>query len=317
MKRPLDGLLDELRARADMPTVASLYTLAGLEAADVAQVREVWLNLPVELRQRLVARLVEVAEADFEADFGALFRMGLEDQDAEVRAAAVEGLWEDEDVRLVPLLAVAVRQDEATIVRMAAATSLGRFILLGELEKIRPAPQAIAYEALLAACRDVEEDVEVRRRALESLAYVSNEAVAELIRRAYAVPEDDKMSASAVFAMGRSADPRWAYQVRQKLFSPHPELRYEAARACGELQVTEAVPELEELAEDADPEVQEAALWALGQIGGDRARRILERYCRARDEATRVAAEAALDELEFMHGDLSELLGRLAKEPEW
>ena len=315
MKDTLAILLGQLYESAVMPTQASLYSLSSLEAEGIARVREIWPCLPVKLRQRLVARLVELAEADFEVDFGAVFRLGLEDEDAEVRAAAVEGLWEDEDVRLVPLLVTCLREDCAMTVRAAAATSLGRFILLGELDKIRPGPHALAYEALLAACQDTEEHIEVRRRALESLAYVGNETVAELISEAYAAPEE-KVQVSAVFAMGRSADTRWANQARQKLFSPNPELRYEAARACGELQLSEAVLELEDLADDADPEVQEAALWALGQIGGDKARQILERYCCDRDEATRTAAEAALDELEFLHGDLSEFFTRLAREPD-
>jgi len=313
MRNSLDILLDELHESAEMPATASLYPLSSLEVEGVARLREMWPRLPIELRRQLVTRLVELTEADFEVDFGAVFRLGLEDEDAEVRTAAVEGLWEDEDVRLIPLLATCLREDEANTVRAAAATSLGRFILLGELEKIRPDPQAMAYEALLATCKDTEGHVEVRRRALESLAYVSNETVAELIRKAYAETEE-KVHISAVFAMGRNADTRWARQVRQELFSPNPELRYEAARACGELQLPEAVPELEELADDADPEVQEAALWALGQIGGDQARQILERYCCARDDATRTAAEAALDELEFLHGDLSELFTRLVRE---
>jgi HEAT repeat protein len=316
MNRPLDALLDELRESAEMPAQASLYHLSSLEAEDVARVHAVWPHLPGGLRQRLIRRLVELAEADFELDFGAIFRLVLEDEDWEVRTAAIEGLWEDEDVRLVPLLAAALREDDAVAVRAAAAASLGRFILLGELEKIRPDPYSRAYEALLAACQDAEEDLEIRRRALESLAYTSNETVAELICQAYAAPEE-KGPVSAVFAMGRSGDNRWAQQVRQVLFSPNPELRYEAARACGELQLSEAVPELEDLADDADPEVQEAALWALGQIGGDEARRILERYCRAGNEATRTAAEAALDELEFLHGDLSEFFTRLIDEPGW
>jgi hypothetical protein len=313
MRHPINALLEQLRESAEMPAPASLYHLSSLGAEDVARVREAWTDLPAELRRRLIARLMKVAEADFEADFGAVFRLGLEDEDAEVRAMAVEGLWEDEDVRLVPRLSEFLREDEAAIVREAAAKSLGRFILLGELRKIRPDPQTVAYEALLAACQDTEEHMDVRRRALESLAYISNEIVAELIHQAYAAPEE-KMCVSAVFAMGRSADTRWARQVRQELISPNPELRYESARACGELQLSEAVPELEELADDADPEVQDAALWALGQIGGDRARQILEHYCRVSDEATRAAAEAALDELEFLHGDLGALFTRLIRE---
>lgn len=316
MKRPLEVMLDDLHERAKMPPQASLYLLSNLDAADAACVRRVWVGLPVELRRRIITRLVELAEADFEVNFSALFRMGLEDEDAQVRAASVEGLWEDEDVRLVPALIARLREDEDANVRAAAATSLGRFILLGELEKIRPGPQHAAYEALLAACQDVEEPLEVRRRALESLAYAGTETVVELIRQAYAAPEE-KMRVSAVFAMGRSADMRWAAQVRQELFSPNPELRYEAAHACGELQLSEAVPELEELADDADPEVQEAALWALGQIGGDKARKVLERYCLEGDEAAQAAAEAALDELEFLHGDLDDFFTRLLRDPDW
>jgi len=315
MRHPLDALLDELRESAEMPDPASLYYFSSLEAEDAARVRDVWPHLHIELRRRLITRLVELAEADFEVGFGAIFRLGLEDKDAKVRATAIEGLWEDEDVRLVPLLVTALRGDEAVTVRAAAATSLGRFILLGELEKIRPRPFALAYEALLAACQAADEHKEVRRRALESLAYISNDTVVELIREAYAAPEE-KMQISAVFAMGRSADTRWAHQVRQELFSPNAALRYEAARACGELQLSEAVPELEELAGDVDPEVQEAALWALGQIGGDKAREILEHYCLAENEATRTAAEAALDELEFLYGSLSEFFTRLIKEPD-
>lgn len=314
MKRPLDILLDEMLESAAMPSLASLCCLSNLEAKEAARTREAWPNLSVELRRQLVTKLVKVAEADFEMDFSELFRLGMGDEDAQVRTAAIKGLWEDGDVRLVPLLAARLREDKDATVRAAAATSLGRFVLMGELEEIRPDPHALAYETLLAACQDTEEQKTVRRRALESLAYTDKEIVTDLIREAYAASEE-KMRISAVFAMGRSADNRWSRQVQQELFSPNPELRYEAARACGELRLSKTVPELGELAEDADPEVQEAALWALGQIGGDKAAEILKHHCMAEDEATQAAARVALDELEFLHGDLSEFLDRLIEEP--
>jgi HEAT repeat protein len=313
MKQPLDALLEELNKSAQMPQQESLYLLSHLDAEDAAQVRAVWPNLPVELRQHLVNLLMEIAEADFEVDFGAIFRIGLEDTDAQVRTAAVEGLWEDPDVRLVPPL-IERLHDEAMSVRAAAATSLGRFVLAGELGKIRPDPFSQAYEALLAVCRDAVEHFEVQRRALESLSYVDTEDVVALIHEAYAAPQE-KVRVSAVFAMGRSAGAGWAPQVKQELFSPNPELRYEAARACGELQLSDTIAELEELTEDVDAEVQEAALWALGQIGSDKAREVLLRYCESECEATRTAAEAALDELEFLHGDLASFFDRLAREP--
>lgn len=313
MKDSLDALLEALCKSAEMPTQALLYCLSNLEAEDAERVREVWPHRPVALRRRLITRLMELAEADFTLDFGTVFRLGLEDRDAEVRITAIEGLWEDQDVRLVPRLAAILQEDEAVGVRAAAATSLGRFVLLGELEKIRPKPRAVAYQALLAACQAPDEHVEVQRRAMESLAYVGDEVVVETIGKAFAASEE-KLRISAVFSMGRSADTRWNEQVQQELFSPNPEMRYEAALACGKLQLSEAVPKLEELAEDVDSEVQEAVLWALGQIGGDEARAILAHYCGAENEAMQFAAEAALEELEFLHGDLSELFAGLIGE---
>jgi HEAT repeat protein len=315
MKDSLDVLLETLRTSTEMPTQASLYCFSNLEAQEVERVREVWPHQPVALRRRLITRLMELAEADFTLDFGMVFRLGLEDEDAEVRTTAIEGLWEVQDVRLAPRLAAALREDEAVSVRAAAATSLGRFILLGELEKIRPKPRAVAYEALLAACQAPDEHAEVQRRAIESLAYVGDEVVVQTIREAF-VASEEKLRISAVFAMGRSADVRWDDHVQQELYSPNPEMRYEAALACGKLQLSEAVSRLEELTDDVDSEVQDGALWALGQIGGDKAREILTRCCRVGSEATQVAAEAALEELEFLHGDLSELFSELIREPD-
>lgn len=297
-----------------MPEGILLDRLSGLGLAGAASVARLWSDLATSVRRQIVALLVDMAEADVEIDFGAVFRIALEDDDAEVRRAAVEGLWEDEDVRLVPLLVARMLEDGVPDVRAAAATSLGRFVLLGELQKIRPGPYAAVYDALLGCCA-CEEHSEVWRRALESLAYVDNEDVCSLIERAYAAREE-KMRVSAVFAMGRSAHERWGAQVRQELFSPNPELRYEGARACGELSLVDAVSDLEELADDVDREVREAALWSLGQIGGDNAREVLERQCLSDDEATRIAAESALAELDFLRGELADMLERLAREPD-
>lgn len=305
MRRSLSEVLTQLRSGS--VTRSRLYDLSGLDREGAEQVREVWHTLPVDTRREVIMALVDVAESDFEADFGAIFRLALDDPDATVRQAAVEGLWEEEDVRLVPRLASCLREDPAPNVRAAAAALLGQFVLLGELGKIRPTPHQQAYAALLAAWRSADETLEVRRRALESLAYSGEEEVAEIISEAYRHAEE-KMRVSAVFAMGRSADERWASIVLGELLSPSPEMRYEAARACGELGLEEAVARLIELVDDVDSEVQEAAIWALGQIGGDEARATLTRCLRSASEAVRDAAREALRELEFLHGDLGALL---------
>ncbi len=306
MKRPtLEEILESLRTGES--SRRTLYYLSNLERADAERVWEVWNGLPVAARRKMAQAMVEIAENDFEVNFGEVFRLVLQDEDAEVRLAAVEGLWEDEDVRLVPILAGLLLNDPSAAVRAAAAASLGRFLLSGELGKIRPRPHREAFHALLAACTNEAEDLEVRRRALESLAYSGEDVVVGLIRAAYQHP-DERMRISAVFAMGRSADDRWAAEVMRELHNPNPAMRYEAARACGELALEDAVPELISLVDDVDVEVQEAAIWALGQIGGDEARRVLNACRRSDNEAIRSAAQDALRELEFLHGDLGAFL---------
>ncbi len=297
--------LEEKRA---VPEERTLPHLSGLLKEAQARLAALWPALPDEERQTLVETLMKMAEKNIRLDFKAVFRLALEDPHAAVRSAAIEGLWEDEDIRLIPRLVNFLLEDESEQVRIAAAQCLAHFILLGELRKIRERPYAKAYRALHDAYRNPQETAEVRRRALESIAYASRDEVKAMIRDAYEQP-DEKLQVSALFAMGRSADNHWNLVVIRHLHNPNPEMRYEAVRACGELGISDVRPELIELTEDADPEIQQAAIWALGQVGGESARQTLERYCESDNEALRVAAEAAMREFEFLHGDLDHFYG--------
>lgn len=297
-----------LESEHTVPDPQDLGPLSGLMGADLERFVRVWSVLATDIRQRLSSALRALAEADFEMDFSAIFRLALDDADPQVRVTAIEGLREVEDVRLVPQLARILSEDAASEVRAAAARALGVFVLLGELEKIRPRPFNAAVAALTQTFLDTEEHNEVRQRAIESLGFSSSAEVADMIDAAYAHP-NEHMRTSAVFAMGRSADKRWAGIVLRELSNPAPEMRLEATRACGELQLREAVRDLVSLVDDVDPNIQRTALWALGQIGGAQARRTLQRYIEDRDDALSNTAQEALDELEFFYGDLASFFG--------
>ncbi len=301
-------LWQSLEINHEMPRSKDLPHLSGLLDEGLRRFERAWAGLPDAVRQQLVRSLVEMAEADFEMDFTAIFRALLNEADDEICALAIEGLFEDEDVRLVPIFAQHLRHAPAIRTRVAAAQALGNFVLLGELQKIRPRPFTQALQALLDVYYDCDAPLEVRRRVVEALAYTESRGVPEIIAEAYDHAAE-KMRISAVFAMGRNASSRWEEIVMQELFNPNPEMRYEAAHACGSMQLQAATRDLLTLVEDVDSEVQLAALWALGQIGGDLARRTLERYLDSDNEALQDAANEALQELEFLYGDLNTFFG--------
>ena len=192
------------------------------------------------------------------------------------------------------------------MVREAAAISLSRFALQAELGHLAPRLSELIWETLWNTYNDTAEEINVRRRSMESMAYFDRPEVSRAIERAYGDAED-MMRISAVFAMGRSADEGWGDRLIDELSQDDPQMRYEAARACGALRVAGAVPRLGRMVADPDLEVKLAAVWALGQIGGQEAQRILQVCLEQGDPALQEAADEALEELDYMEGaiDLS------------
>ena len=289
-------------ASPDAPDSA-LYKLSNLHGEELEQLVQAWAAFPTERLQAMMSRLVEIGEADFEVDFTELFKAGLRDTDAQVRASAIEGLWEVKDVALVRPLIQFLQTDPSIRVREAAATSLSRFVLMAELEQLHARLGEMIWDVLWKAIHSPEEDLSVRRRAVESLAYFDRPETTQMIERAYQ-DDEPKMRASAVFAMGRSADQEWSEVILSELDTDDPEMRYEATRACGALQLIEATPMLSRLIADLDPEIKLTAIWALGQIGTPEAQRVLEICYEQGDEALQDAADEALVELDFIQGAL-------------
>lgn len=301
-KMKVNEVLERL-SQADSPSFRTLYHLSGLSNQELDGFKAGWSHLPPERRRQLAEGLVEIAEASFEVDFQAIFRFLLTDQDPEVRANAVEGLFEDESSWLLHQLIDLLRKDPSVEVRSRAAKALGRFALLAEMEDLEPDQAQDIRGTLRETIHNPQEDLEVRRRAVEAIAYFGDQEVQEIIAQAYHDPAQ-KVRVSAIFAMGRSLDHHWSQTLIAELENKDPEIRYEAAHSCGELELKPAVPALARLMQDPDREVQESAVWALGQIGGGEARRLLAAATSSEDQYLAGEAAEALSELEFASGIL-------------
>jgi HEAT repeat protein len=301
MFRDLSSTLTRLQDESAPLSDALLRSLSDLDRPGREAFRAVWPGLGTERRRDIINALVAMAEENLNVDFKFILRLSLDDPDEEIRAQSVSGLWEDESPSLTGPLLRLLNEDPSERVRGEAAGALGQFVLMGEMGQIDQSQAFAVQEALLRAYGNPKESVEVRRHALESLAFSSDEVIRDIIDASYR-DGDDRMVASAIFAMGRSADPHWQRNIMNELKSSNAEFRYEAARAAGELELVEAVHPLDEMAQsDSDEQVRAMAIRALGQIGGKEARRALETLEETEEDPDLQDAVAeALDELAFL-----------------
>jgi hypothetical protein len=259
-----------------------------------------WLEIDGRRRREIIRTMVELAEDNVDLDFRDVFCACLADTDPQIRHAAVDGLWDDDRARTMRQLLTLLASDPDDDVRATAALGLGRFAYRASLEELRPVDVEMLRAALVGTARNADLGPDVRRRALEGAGYFAGPDVDEAIAQAYASGNVD-LKASALAAIGHSLDRRWLPIVEAELASSEPALRYEAARASGELgeEAASLLPKLLPLAEDSDVEIYTAAIWALGQIGGSAARRTLRRLVNSDEAERQAAAEDALSELEF------------------
>lgn len=279
---------------------AYLYHFSDLEGEDLEALHAAWLHASPHRRFTLLESLEELAEEDTLVAFDNVARMALNDSDARVRTVATRLLSETEDPKLAPVFMRMLAEDSDINVRAAAATALGLFVFLGELEEI---PEKIHHkiEDRLIAAVSEPNDVLIQRRALESLGFSGRTEVPPLIRQAYET-EDPDWLVSALFAMGRSADDTWGPEVLRMLRHSQTTVQAEAVRAAGELELDAARRPLIQLLDDEliDIEVRAAVYWSLSKIGGGDVREILEDHLEeSEDEDEVTLLEEALQNLDF------------------
>ena len=296
---PFQNVVDALLAPGkDFPKRYLSY-FSDIDPASLAALLEAWPRVKPARKLSLLDKLKSLADEDTLVSFDDLSRALLADPDAGVRARAIRLLDECDDPKLVPAYIKILSGDEDGAARAEAANALGQFVMLGELEEISEAVHHKAEDALLASINN-EKDVNVRRRALESLGFSSRPEVPALIESAYQ-RQSPEWQTSAMVAMGRSSDDRWEEQVISRLVNGDVRVQLAAVQAAGELGLPSARPILlNMLTEEESDEIFAAAIWSLSQIGGEDARTYIEALiAETEDDDLLDFLEDALENLAF------------------
>ena len=293
---PFQTIIDNLLEKGKPFPKKFLPYFSDIDPVSLKLLLDAWPRIPLTRKRTLLDELDTLLDEDTIVSFDDFARALLTDPDAPVRAGAMRLLAECEDLKLLPIYEKILASDPDPEARAEAANMLNLFVDLGELEEIPEKSLRRAEEALLAATRD--ENVNVRRRALESLGYSSRPEVPPLIEAALARVDPDWL-VSALIAIGRSNNERWAEHVVRHMLNEERAVRLEAVKAAGEISLSAArVPLINMLDDEDDSTIFSAGIWSLSQVGGEDVRTYLENLLDHTEED---------EEIEFIEDALANL----------
>lgn len=281
MSEEFTSLVNTLLDASAKVSVTNLTELSDLDDGEASDLAQNWPKIDAPRRAWVLHELIDLAEDNVELNFDKVYLWGLDDDDADVRKDSVRGLWEYEHPDLIPRLITLMETDDGVAVRAEAAQSLRRFVVARADGRLRDRYFEPIEQSIRRVLNNSDESVDVLARALESIGAYDTAWVRQAISEAYE-SDNRRLKTSAVHAMGRSCESRWLPLVLHEMRNDEPELRYEAVMAAGSLAEEAVVPRLVELTGDADEEVAQASVLALGEIGGVDARRALQEIAAGR-----------------------------------
>ncbi len=300
---PFDEILAALLDDSRPFPPAFLHRFSDLTPTDLIKLKTIWPQISTQRRIALMEDLEDLAEVDTLVSFDDLSIFALDDEEPRVRSAALRALWEADNEKLVPKFITMMEEDPDEMVRATAASTLGKYVYLGELEEISSKTLKRVEDHLLSIAQSSELPI-IRRRAIEALGYSSRPEVKPLILAAYN-NADPEWLCTALFAMGRSASEEYIPAVIEQLDHPDPEVQFEAVRAAGQLNAGDAREILLEMLQSGieDDELRMAVIWSLSEIGGEHVRDVLENLLdQTEDDEEADFLQEALDNLFLTEG---------------
>jgi len=301
-KNSFDSVLDALLDTKKEFPHRYLTQFSDIGPLELQTLLDVWPRVELKRKSTLLEGLESLVEKDTLVNFDDFARPLLADPEAEVRVRALHLLGEYDNEKFIPTYLTMLKYDTNADVRAQVADNLAYFVALGELEEISEQTYSEVQAGLLESARG-EDVTRVRRHALEALGYASKPEVIALIGSALQHKDAD-WQASALVAIGRSADERWEEVILRALLDENDTIRLAAVQAAGNLPLKSArTVLLQILAEgEDDDEIIGAAIWSLSQIGGEDVRTFLEALLDQTDEEDEdqvALLEEALDNLAF------------------
>ncbi len=292
------NFVEQMAKSDEEPKFSQLLQLADLETDQIGEFKSAWPSVPEARRRQVVESLLELSEENLHLDFTDVFIACLSDGDDEVREVATRGLSTCEDRTVIRPLVALLNDDTSVPVRAAAAMALSNFAAMALDGKLITRDEDRIRVALMTTIEREDEFLEVKRRAIETVARLQAPGIVEIIEDAFDSGSLE-LKQSAIYAMGQTSSEEWLPVVLEEMQHESPAIRFEAANSVGLLGDEGLVPELAELLEDDDLEVRLAAVKALGMVGGPMAKRVLQACLDYDDEALEEAARAALERVEF------------------
>ncbi|GAB1422383.1 hypothetical protein MASR2M15_26130 [Anaerolineales bacterium] len=265
-----------------------VYGLSGMMPDEFEVFESVWRSLPTVSRLQLLITLREYSLLNFDLDYSVLSLFALEDEDPDIRTAALKLAWENESIPFLHRLRQLISTDPSIQVRVAALDAIAPFISKGEFDDISFDEHHTNQELLAHILQpDSPASIQERAAALMALSHSTFDELNTYIETAYH-SSNEIMRLAALTAMANSHDDRWQAIIMDELENQENDIDalIPLIRACGTMELEDAIDKLAEFfVVYTDRDLRILIIETLGEIPSPESGRILQLIAESVDES--------------------------------